>query len=1388
MAEVTRTIHVRVQTFDPAQGRLIPVPNATLLIEDSGWLWDPDLSSGSPTTNADGVAQVSITFDDTAENNLNPFVTISIPAASRTVPAGAPADRQFSLPDEWVTRHYVQRRIPRITDHTDPNNPLQVFVGLPADLRVAYADFHASGIRNPLALPEDTARVHLADFDTFLWIDWLNPDDTLEGFGFDPRANKTIAVGEEDAYPYFDTWPTAPSAFAGLPAAPRAWLDPPGMPVGMLGGGGFAHVGVLAVDPHGFVFMIDGDVVRRFYPDGTLCETIGGPGAAVALSGPRGLALDQYRNLFIADTGNNRIVIFEPDWLDGGSGRYTFVRTFGGGGAATGQFNSPRGLAVVPNRVVDGEELLAVADAGNQRVQVLRVTIASPAAAIRTRRTTNPNLVFLAAFGAPASGSSASPATPVAAELWEPVGVAADRQRRLFVCDRVWHRVSRWAPDNTAAPTAYTHQVDWEKAGGLSGSGNREFDTPEAIAVDVKNQTVYVAESGNRRVQRLDADTGDHRVHWTPTYTPALPNPFTPAAVAAGTRGDVFVADGANDRVLRGTSFDGTGATLPDTLAPEIVGTPWTPRGAPEHMHAPAYVYAGPDGKLWVSDTGNNRVVIFEANAAGELVRAAGQIGDPFDTPIGVVVGPENDIFVVDSGNNRVRRFDAALAHQADFGAAGAGPAQFDRPRGIAIVQRVEPLLLVADTGNNRVQIVKRDGSFVKELTTAGGTALAAPEDVAVDSRGNIYIADTGNDRIVQFDSADTFVRAITIAAHGLSFGEPCGIFIDDQDKLLVTDRSRNSVFRVEADGTLLAFWDLRGLLRQAVASGTEYDPELARLLTFDRPARAVMHGQGLLAVADTGQDRVRLARVYTTLQVNLFDLGERLPDISFRAVTKADWRSDLGLQLNVGDVSIFDDSHDFISEPEDDFSRDQYEHRQVLGPARSTNTAINVMRVIREGQRWYQHHTRLDDAAHRWGTEANSRKLNVDLISGGNSYQFLDVNMGDDSPHGRGSDAWDDSVLIHEMTHWVFFKALEPYPPFSLVGLIQISRSHSGDTLGSFNQALTEGWAEYVEHFWGSEFGSTDRVRGFRMAAGGLTDVKERGGSTREHIFGGPSSAAPTFDAPERALRNEGYFSNALYQLHRALTDPEVVFADAPAYWHRYNVQISDTQSRRFSDTIWKALRLFEDDPPLEDIDKGTRVYLRNLLSQFHSAQAEFAQVAQSIFELNNLLMPAITITEGTSNSTPGTPVGATITLATGQVRSLIVRVTDATGQPLRDYNLNFQVGALGTFAFSPAGGGPAVRHGRVPATGMNRATNEHGIVNITFTSPTAGTSTMEVSYQPDFDTDATFAPPEPDDDRETTLHRLYLYELRAAAKTWSGSGNNFGARVAQTVTFEVQ
>ena len=319
-------------------------------------------------------------------------------------------------------------------------------------------------------------------------------------------------------------------------------------------------------------------------------------------------------------------------------------------------------------------------------------------------------------------------------------------------------------------------------------------------------------------------------------------------------------------------------------------------------------------------------------------------------------------------------------------------------------------------------------------------------------------------------------------------------------------------------------------------------------------------------------------------------------------------------------------------------------------------------------------------------------------------------------------------------------------------------------------------------------------------MAGSGtaLTTVNIEKDSSKPRIdefhIGGPSGAAPTWNAPERSLEVEGYFAQALWQIHHALAEPGILFADSPSFWYPQNTFLNEAQSQRFSNVLRRALRDFPTTPGHSELKNGTRMYLRQVLVRAHEESVEAAELVQSLFELNNLLMPTITLTAGTSDTTSGTAVVEEIRLHPGETREIIIQVTDAVNLPLRGYTLHLGVGAAARYALR-AGPGPDIRHGvdaPASATDLYRATNANGIVNVTFTAPALGaaasiTDTMRVTYQPDFDTDRTFSPPEKGDDLEKTLRRLYLYELRSAAKTWTGTGNNLGAMVSRDLKFVV-
>ena len=232
-----------------------------------------------------------------------------------------------------------------------------------------------------------------------------------------------------------------------------------------------------------------------------------------------------------------------------------------------------------------------------------------------------------------------------------------------------------------------------------------------------------------------------------------------------------------------------------------------------------------------------------------------------------------------------------------------------------------------------------------------------------------------------------------------------------------------------------------------------QYYPEQARLLCLNAPARAVMDAKGLLVVVDTGLDRLRLVRTRTNILTNFLDLGEGLPDISFRAVMDIDRSDELGLKVEIANVpfdgaayvlrqipvlwpllgklaTIGLSSNDFVTDPEDDFSDDRYTGRFQLGQRHLVNGAINTLKVIYTAQRWLKHLTREDEAEQRWGSR--KLKLLVDLLRKPGSFHhwFADaINLGSDET-GRGVDTWDDSVIVHEMHHWVFDKSVHPFPP----------------------------------------------------------------------------------------------------------------------------------------------------------------------------------------------------------------------------------------------------------------------------------------------------------------------------------------------------------------------
>jgi len=240
--------------------------------------------------------------------------------------------------------------------------------------------------------------------------------------------------------------------------------------------------------------------------------------------------------------------------------------------------------------------------------------------------------------------------------------------------------------------------------------------------------------------------------------------------------------------------------------------------------------------------------------------------------PTGLAVDSSGRVYVV-SGNQILTIYAGVTRVYAGTGSKGfsgdGGPpvrAQLSGPDAIAVTSGGD--ILIADTGNDRVRAV-RDGRIVTVVGDGqagyggdGGQAtsahITAPEGVAEDSNGNIFVADNGNNVVRKVDSsgiittvagsatAKTFADGAVATA--VALGSPIGLVADAAGDLWFT--ADQSVYHLEGDGRIhrIAGGD---------SPGYSGDGGPAKAALLRDPEGLAIHGSDIF-VADTDNQRVR--------------------------------------------------------------------------------------------------------------------------------------------------------------------------------------------------------------------------------------------------------------------------------------------------------------------------------------------------------------------------------------------------------------------------------------------------------------------------------------------------------------------------------------------------
>lgn len=286
------------------------------------------------------------------------------------------------------------------------------------------------------------------------------------------------------------------------------------------------------------------------------------------------------------------------------------------------------------------------------------------------------------------------------------------------------------APDGTifVADAGHSDRIRRVARDGFVSTVAGGFRTPSGLAL-APDGTLYVADTGNHAIRRVDPDgsvstlAGDG----TPGYAdgPAHQARFNgPIGIAVARDGRIFVSDTYNDRI-RVIGVDGTVTTLAGS------GQPGMEDGLADSasFDTPTGLAFDSRGILYVADTGNR--VIRSVDMNGGVSTPAWAHGDGLFRPLGLAVGPDNEIYVADEGGRITEiRSDGAIRTIAGAGVGfrdGSGAtAQFRRPSGIAL--RRPGQLVVADAGN----------ALVREVTATSQAGLQPPTSPAIRPRFDV--------------------------------------------------------------------------------------------------------------------------------------------------------------------------------------------------------------------------------------------------------------------------------------------------------------------------------------------------------------------------------------------------------------------------------------------------------------------------------------------------------------------------------------------------------------------------------------------------------------------------------------------------------------------------
>jgi sugar lactone lactonase YvrE len=569
----------------------------------------------------------------------------------------------------------------------------------------------------------------------------------------------------------------------------------------------------IALDGSGNIYIADAGShkIRKITVSTGIISTVAGNGigtyggdgssaTSASLYNPRGVAVDDSGNVYIADCENQRIR--KVTALTGIISTIAGNGTFGPGGdgnlATWANLKSPYGV------LVDSLGNVFIADAGNQRI----------------RKVTASTGIISTIAGTGFSGFSGDNIAATLTRLNGPGGIAFDGAGNFYIADASNDRIRK-----VTVSTGIISTVAGNGNAAYGGDGNSatsaSLSSPNGVAIDGSGN-IYIADQYNNRIRKINTSTGiistvagNGIADLVGDGSAAtLANLYSPCAITLDGSGNIYIVDYNNHRIRKVIASTGIISTVAGNGTWQFGGYGgYSGDGGAAtsaKLNFPTGIAVDDSGNIYIADYSNYRIrKVSVSTGIISTVAGGGSLGDGNAAtlanlyyPQGVAVDGSGNIYIADSYNHRIRKVTASsgiISTVAGNGIQGYGgdgsaatSANLYYPSGVSVDGSGN--IYITDKSNHRIRKVTASSGIISTVagngisgfggddSSATSAKLNSPSGVALDGSGNIYIADLYNSRIrkVIISIANNFIsNSQTICAGsapaGLTGSTPIG-------------------------------------------------------------------------------------------------------------------------------------------------------------------------------------------------------------------------------------------------------------------------------------------------------------------------------------------------------------------------------------------------------------------------------------------------------------------------------------------------------------------------------------------------------------------------------------------------------------------------------------